>query len=79
MLLDLPEQSFVTRNYKYIIKFKDDLEEIRKNINILNDKVNKSLVVFSITLDELAEEECYKHNSNEQIQSLRYQLGRIVR
>ena len=60
-------------------QFKDDVEEIRKNINFIDDKINKSLAVFRMTLDELAEEECYEHNSNQEIQSLRFRLGRIER
>lgn len=60
-------------------QFKDDVEEIRKNINFIDDKVNKSLAVFRMTLDEFAEEECYERNSSQEIQSLRFRLTRIER
>ena len=60
-------------------KFSDDLKEIRKSIDIIDYKINKSLAIFKITLDNLAEEECYERNMSQEIQSFRFKLTRMER
>ena len=60
-------------------QFNDYLKEIRKNVGIIDNKINLSLVVFQLTLNELAEEESYERDTNQEIQSLKFKLSRMNR
>lgn len=64
---------------KEINLFNGYLEEIRRNIDIVDDKINKALIIFKISLDVLVEEECYEQITNKEIQNMRFRINRIER
>ena len=55
------------------------VKEIRKNIDLVDYKINKMYKLFTITLDQLAEEENYQYINDKEIQNIRFKFNRIER